>query len=403
MKCPDCGKSIPNNSRYCPYNGTKIPIVDILLNRLSSLRVPIILLILPAMLFIGLVMLFIGYVIWKEISIVETTPTIISSETIEEPPPAITDEPPPAIADEPPPVITEPSTSIWNPKLTPNPISEYQSIESIDMMQSKIAFVVEYGKGDDVETELYTIDQSRKPELITKQQGRISAPSWSPNGSQISFYLNSGGKFLTVVKAKPNASLNKLTECGWNSWSPDGRQIACRYEDYGTAFIKFVDTATGGVTDTIGIGTLRTLDWSPTREEFVYSAGNGYNTQIWRISMDRESAKSLTEFGCPSYDPNFSPDGKWIVYRSDCENAGREIWIMDREGNDKQRVTSTDGWSDSPDWSPDGNYIAFVSSQADSAGSMLGDLFILSLIDGTVEKLPSTSGRVSNWGVSWGE
>ena len=55
--------------------------------------------------------------------------------------------------------------------------------------------------------------------------------------------------------------------------------------------------------------------------------------------------------------PQFSPDGSKIAFTSD-RGGGDNIWVMNRDGSDKQQVTKEDfRLINHPSWSPDGRYI----------------------------------------------
>jgi serine/threonine-protein kinase len=57
--------------------------------------------------------------------------------------------------------------------------------------------------------------------------------------------------------------------------------------------------------------------------------------------------------------PSFSPDGRWVAYRSD-ESGRPEIWVRPYPGPGPAHVVSNDTGS-SPRWSRDGREIFFLS------------------------------------------
>lgn len=65
--------------------------------------------------------------------------------------------------------------------------------------------------------------------------------------------------------------------------------------------------------------------------------------------------------------PSWSPDGKRIVFSSS-RSGNQEIWIMDRNGSDKEQIST--GGGTQPSFSPDGQYIAFISYRDSAEGAL---------------------------------
>jgi TolB protein len=62
--------------------------------------------------------------------------------------------------------------------------------------------------------------------------------------------------------------------------------------------------------------------------------------------------------------PAWSPDGKKIVFSSN-ESDDYEIWTMNADGSNRQRITNRPGLDTLPRWSPDGRKIVFTSTFRD--------------------------------------
>ena len=74
------------------------------------------------------------------------------------------------------------------------------------------------------------------------------------------------------------------------------------------------------------------VTWSPDSREVIYSMGGS----LWRQSIDSNSAQQLTDGNGYDYQPDWSPDGKSIVYVSYLHDA-MEVWMLDlASGNTRQ-------------------------------------------------------------------
>ena len=70
-----------------------------------------------------------------------------------------------------------------------------------------------------------------------------------------------------------------------------------------------------------------------------------------RSGADGKNWQLLT-FGDDSYfQPAWSPDGSRIAFTSDRDGTW-QIYVVDRDGSDYQRLTNTTGHEKMPSWSP---------------------------------------------------
>jgi len=81
---------------------------------------------------------------------------------------------------------------------------------------------------------------------------------------------------------------------------------------------------------------------------------------------DGSHAKIVTDFGCASFAPTFTPDGKKILFASnkhECDSRHFELYLMNVDGTSLEQVTNFGGFTAFPEFSPDGRTLAFVSDK----------------------------------------
>src|SRR5580704_3895888 len=97
--------------------------------------------------------------------------------------------------------------------------------------------------------------------------------------------------------------------------------------------------------------------WSPDSTEVAYSMAGS----LWRQKIDSQQAQQITDGAGYDYQPDWSPDGKSVVYVSYQRDA-MELWLLDLASGKTQQLTSGGAVNVEPRWSPDGKRIAFVST-----------------------------------------
>ena len=244
--------------------------------------------------------------------------------------------------------------------------------------QAQIAFMSK--RDGHFNPEIYVMDaDGGNLQRLTNDPNDDRSPSWSPNGKRIVFFSNRDGHvmggiptFEIYVMDADGGNLQRLTNDPNDdrspSWSPDGKRIA------------FVSMRDGHVMGGI-----------PTSEIYVIDADGG-------------NLQRLTNNPDGDWDPSWSPDGKRIVFssRRDGHFIGKagiteEIYVMDINGGNRQRLTNNRKNDLLPSWSPNGKRIAFA---ADRKGHFENfEIYVMDTDGGNLQRL--TNNPDDDWDPSW--
>ncbi|HLA41806.1 MAG TPA: hypothetical protein VJZ27_00125 [Aggregatilineales bacterium] len=227
-----------------------------------------------------------------------------------------------------------------------------------------------------------------QPRHLTTTAGYSIQPAWSPNGEWIAYSASSSG-FYELYRIRADGSerqrMTRSFYSEWHpAWSPDGQWIAFESDRSGNREI-FVISADSKVEDTSGaaLGELRSDDVFATDEM----------STLRRSQQEIISGERLTY--SPGYDwnPQWSPDGRWIAFVSD-RDGNPEIYRMRVDGSDITRLTHDPGKDQMPAWSPDGRWIAFIS---DRSGTW--DIYRMSVDGSHLERM--TNDEFANLAPVW--
>jgi len=86
--------------------------------------------------------------------------------------------------------------------------------------------------------------------------------------------------------------------------------------------------------------------------------------EIFVGDADGGNAQRITDFGCASFAPQFTPDGNKIIFSSnqhDCDSRHFELFLMETDGSNIEQVTDFGGFTSFPEFSPDGKKLVFTS------------------------------------------
>src|SRR5690349_3313190 len=195
----------------------------------------------------------------------------------------------------------------------------------------------------------------------------VSAPQFSPNGTQIAF----GRRWVDKMNDRWESSIwianadgsrpRQLVQGSDVKWSPDGSRIAyiARGEPTGSQiFVRWMD-AEGATTQISRLTeSPSNIEWSPDGKWIAFTA-NVASRETWRIAM-----------------PTPPRGAKWteppkivskLNYRSDrigfTDDGYRQLFVLPSDGGTPRQITSGDYNASGADFSGDGKWLIFSSNR----------------------------------------
>lgn len=221
--------------------------------------------------------------------------------------------------------------------------------------------------------------------------GDAFQPAFSPDGTRIAYIQRvesssdllvmpaSGGEPVRLTAAgssSPLHSYERIYQSLWvfyPAWSPDGAELAFASQaapPYGSPaaeyrFSLFVAPSggTGGQQQLYAdaMGHVGRMAYAPDGATIVFAfAPVGEDApRLYRYSRATGTAEPLPSVPEGSYDPAFSPDGRWLAFAA--RGGGRtDIFAMPAGGGTPIRLTSLGG-ARAPAFAPDGHLLAFLA------------------------------------------
>lgn len=255
--------------------------------------------------------------------------------------------------------------------------------------------------------EIWGMDYDGKNQRqITHYNSLTIQPAVSPDGSKIAFTSYArGNPGIFVFSVDPvrdlrfynqGASVNSSP-----SFTPDGKQIVYSSEAGARCCRIFIAGLNGS--GFRPITSLSSIDTEPkvnpkTGSDLVFSSGRSGPQQIYRMNMDGGDMERLSDGTGEASNPSWHPDGQLIAFswtRGFAAGAWN-VFIMD-VGSRRvlAQLTHGEGRNENPSWAPDGKHIVFASTRG-------GRSQIYSMLaDGSQVQQLTTQGR--NERPAWGK
>jgi Tol biopolymer transport system component/DNA-binding winged helix-turn-helix (wHTH) protein len=293
----------------------------------------------------------------------------------------------------------------------------------------KIAFTAE---SDQVQAWLFPFDATRGRltgigRAVTSPGMEAAQPSLSRDGKKLAFGALRAGKWELWEKSLVDGREARIAADDYfresPQWSPDGTRLV-----YGKAksigpdgnqsqLVVWSAESRGEEPLTAPSDLAMSVsDWSSDGKQLLVAqqTSDAHRTQISAVSVPvynsaPASRKIVSMPGYYLFQPNVSPDGRWIVFNAMKDQSTRSestLYVMPATGGPRTRITDGKHWADKPRWAPDGKTLYFVSSRGgffnvwgmhfDSArGIVVGDPFRITAFDSLALMVPNVLSAVN--------
>jgi TolB protein len=181
-------------------------------------------------------------------------------------------------------------------------------------------------------------------------QGRIAFISGSTDSKEL-YLMDLGGA------AKPLTRLGTLTLTP--SWSPDGQEIFfCSYRG-GFPALYAVNPGSGSVRKLTSHGTLNVTPAAGPGGLLAATLNKDNDQEIYLLDRQGNIKQRLTQSPGIDISPTFSPDGQQLAFVSN-RGGNPQIYVMPQGGGQPRRLTYSGSYNVSPSWSPKGDLIAYA-------------------------------------------
>ncbi len=231
-------------------------------------------------------------------------------------------------------------------------------------------------------------------EIVYSPREYLSMPEYSPDGKWLAYTADDDAKSinLRLLNIATGASVDLTTGPHVNhepAWSPDGKRLAYVSTAPNGYFNVFVmDIVDGKPGKSVQITTDNSFGrdrlyfgdvdvhiapaFSPDGKELLLVSNRGIplgSGGIWRVPVEPNvmatpRAKVIhKEETLYRTRPQWSPDGKRMVYASHLGGQYTELFVLPTVGGEPYKMTFSGHDNFLPRWSPDGEWIAYISNE----------------------------------------
>lgn len=237
------------------------------------------------------------------------------------------------------------------------------------VFSTKIAFVASRSLGGAKEVFIADFDGSN---LIQVTQDNVPhmSPSWSPDGTKLTYTSFKGGRAgiymynLLTRKSYPLSRGEGNTSGA--SWHPDGKTVAFSRSLKGKTSIYTMQSWDGRGERSLISGSGLEVEpaFSPDGGSLAFASGRFGNPHIFVRNLSSGKDTRITFAGWYNSSPSWRPDGQKLVFAGYDRDIDRyDLFTVNPDGRQLERLTLDKGDNENPSYSPDGRFIVFQSNR----------------------------------------
>jgi TolB protein len=218
---------------------------------------------------------------------------------------------------------------------------------------------------------------------LTSDTSEDAFPVFSPDGRRIAFASTRSGSWDIYIMDVDGKNVVQVTSGPMHdlhpSFSPDGRRLVyCSTGGRSGEWELWTVSLDSGERRMIGFGLFPS--WSPSshKDQIAFQRARQRGSRwfsLWTLDLVDGEARSVTEVAVSGnaavVSPKWSPDGKRLTFSTildptestiAAQGGQQDIWIINADGTNRQRLTDGTGTNASPFWSVD-NRVFFISDR----------------------------------------
>ncbi|PIR17380.1 MAG: Tol-Pal system beta propeller repeat protein TolB [Deltaproteobacteria bacterium CG11_big_fil_rev_8_21_14_0_20_49_13] len=262
------------------------------------------------------------------------------------------------------------------------------------IFNTKIAYTAMSGRGN---KPIYVMDVDGENNFRVTPDSSINlGPSWSPDGSMLTFASYKKGNPEIFFVNLGNGNMRQLTNNKNTNITPAflTNNLIYYASSLGYSTELFTKSIRGGkerqLTSNSGINLAPRF--SKDGGTMVYSSTLPGRLHVFRTTPEGGLGTRLTFVGVHNDSPDISPDGTKITFCGQ-DSGTFDIFVMNSDGSNIQRLTIDSGSNEHPRWSPDGRYIVFSSTRKEGAG-----IYMMRADGANQVKMSKGGGQLPDWG-----